>query len=190
MKKTLSFILILLMSIGFLAQDYWQQQINYKMHIDFDHANHQFSGVQEITYYNNSPENLDKLFMHLYYNAFQPGSMMDVRSRTIEDPDSRVEDRIAKLSKTEIGFQKIESINNSKGEKLSFNEDGTILEITLNKPLKSGKTIKLKVNFNAQVPVQIRRTGRYNKENVAYSMTQWYPKMCEYDKHGCIQIHI
>ena len=52
--------------------------------------------------------------MHLYYNAFQPGSMMDVRSRTIEDPDSRVEDRIAKLSKTEIGFQKIESINNSK----------------------------------------------------------------------------
>ena len=184
MKKTLSFIPILLMSIGFLAQDYWQQQISYKMHIDFDHVNHQFSGVQEITYYNNSPENLDKLFMHLYYNAFQPGSMMDVRSRTIEDPDSRVEDRIARLSKTEIGFQKIESINNIKGEKLSFDEDGTILEITLNKPLKSGKSIKLKVNFNAQVPVQIRRTGRYNKENVAYSMTQWYPKMCEYDKHG------
>ena len=184
MKKTLSFSLFLLLSISFLAQDYWQQQISYKMHIDFDHDNHRFSGIQEITYYNNSPENLDKLFMHLYYNAFQPGSMMDVRSRTIEDPDSRVEDRIANLSKTEIGFQKIESINNSKGEKLSFNEDGTILEITLNKPLKSGKSIKLKVNFNAQVPVQIRRTGRYNKENVAYSMTQWYPKMCEYDKHG------
>ena len=184
MKKTLSFSLILLLSISFLAQDYWQQQISYKMHIDFDHDNHQFSGIQEITYYNNSPENLDKLFMHLYYNAFQPGSMMDVRSRTIEDPDSRVEDRIAKLSKNEIGFQKIESINNSKGEKLSFNEDGTILGIILNKPLKSGKSIKLTVNFNAQVPVQIRRTGRYNKENVAYSMTQWYPKMCEYDKHG------
>ena len=184
MKKTLSISLFLLLSISFLAQDYWQQQISYNMHIDFDHDNHRFSGIQEITYYNNSPENLDKLFMHLYYNAFQPGSMMDVRSRTIEDPDSRVEDRIANLSKTEIGFQKIESINNSKGEKLSFNEDGTILEITLNKPLKSGKSIKLKVNFNAQVPVQIRRTGRYNKENVAYSMTQWYPKMCEYDKHG------
>ena len=37
---------------------------------------------------------------------------------------------------------------------------------------------------HSQVPVQIRRTGRYNKENVAYSMTQWYPKMCEYDHEG------
>ena len=122
--------------------------------------------------------------MHLYYNAFQPGSMMDVRSRTIEDPDSRVRDRISKLSPNEIGFQKIKSVKDGNGNKLSFDEDGTILEIKLNKPLKSGKQIKLQVDFLAQVPVQIRRTGRYNKENVAYSMTQWYPKMCEFDKHG------
>ena len=105
-EKNVKLYSYLLISIGFLAQDYWQQQIKYKMHIDFDHDNHQFSGIQEITYYNNSPENLDKLFMHLYYNAFQPGSMMDVRSRTIEDPDSRVEDRIAKLSKMKSVFRK------------------------------------------------------------------------------------
>tara|TARA_B100001027_G_scaffold40053_1_gene25374 strand:+ start:1 stop:1686 length:1686 start_codon:yes stop_codon:yes gene_type:complete len=122
--------------------------------------------------------------MHLYYNAFQPGSMMDVRSRTIEDPDSRVRDRISTLSPSEIGFQKIKNVKDGNGNSLSFHEDGTILEIKLNKPLKSGKQIKLQVDFLAQVPVQIRRTGRYNKENVAYSMTQWYPKMCEFDKHG------
>ena len=34
------------------------------------------------------------MYYHLYFNAFQPGSMMDVRSRTIEDPDRRVLDRI------------------------------------------------------------------------------------------------
>ena len=184
MKKLIYSILLIACFNSYSGQHYWQQKIKYDMSIDFDHSTHQFSGLQKITYYNNSPENLSTLYMHLYYNAFQPGSMMDVRSRTIEDPDSRVRDRISTLSPNEIGFQKIKSVKDGNGNSLSFNEDGTILEIKLNKPLKSGKQIKLQVDFLAQVPVQIRRTGRYNKENVAYSMTQWYPKMCEFDNHG------
>ena len=184
MKKFIYSILFIACFNSYLGQHYWQQKIKYDMSIDFDVSKHQFSGTQKITYYNNSPENLSTLYMHLYYNAFQPGSMMDVRSRTIEDPDSRVRDRISKLSPDEIGFQKIKSVKDGNGNSLSFDEDGTILEIKLNKPLKSGKQIKLHIDFLAQVPVQIRRTGRYNKENVAYSMTQWYPKMCEFDKHG------
>ena len=184
MKKLLYSILLIACFNSYSGQHYWQQKIKYDMSIDFDHSTHQFSGLQKITYYNNSPENLSTLYMHLYYNAFQPGSMMDVRSRTIEDPDSRVRDRISTLSPNEIGFQKIKSVKDGNGNSLSFHEDGTILEIKLNKPLKSGKQIKLQVDFLAQVPVQIRRTGRYNKENVAYSMTQWYPKMCEFDNHG------
>ena len=184
MKKLIYSILLIACFNSYLGQHYWQQKIKYDMSIDFDVSKHQFSGQQKITYYNNSPENLSTLYMHLYYNAFQPGSMMDVRSRTIEDPDSRVRDRISKLSPNDIGFQKIKSVKDGNGNSLSFDEDGTILEIKLNKPLKSGKQIKLQVDFLAQVPVQIRRTGRYNKENVAYSMTQWYPKMCEFDKHG------
>ena len=184
MKKLIYSILLIACFNSYSGQHYWQQKIKYDMSIDFDHSTHQFSGLQKITYYNNSRENLSTLYMHLYYNAFQPGSMMDVRSRTIEDPDSRVRDRISTLSPSEIGFQKIKNVKDGNGNSLSFHEDGTILEIKLNKPLKSGKQIKLQVDFLAQVPVQIRRTGRYNKENVAYSMTQWYPKMCEFDKHG------
>ena len=167
-----------------LAQSYWQQKIQYDMTINFNHVSHQFEGNQKIKYFNNSPDDLKKVYMHLYYNAFQPGSMMDVRSMTIEDPDSRVLDRINKLKDNEIGFHKIKSVTNSKGEKIKFIEDGTILEIILNKPLKAGKSLDLELSFMSQVPVQIRRTGRYNKENVAYSMTQWYPKMCEYDIDG------
>ena len=81
---------------------YWQQQISYDINVDFNHQNHQFDLTEKITYINNSPDNLTKVFFHLYYNAFQPGSMMDVRSRTIADPDSRVLDRIQKLNKDEI----------------------------------------------------------------------------------------
>ena len=163
---------------------YWQQQISYDIDVDFNHQNHQFNLTEKITYYNNSPDNLNKVFFHLYYNAFQPGSMMDVRSRTIADPDSRVLDRIQKLNKDEIGFQKINSVVDGNNKNLIFNEQGTILEVILDKPLNPGKKLKLTLSCRSQIPLQIRRTGRYNKENVAYSMTQWYPKMCEYDDEG------
>ena len=59
----------------------WQQRVNYKMDVDMDVATNQFSGKQQLDYWNNSPDTLYKLFYHLYFNAFQPGSMMDVRSR-------------------------------------------------------------------------------------------------------------
>tara|TARA_X000000950_G_scaffold99988_1_gene126409 strand:- start:3289 stop:5166 length:1878 start_codon:yes stop_codon:yes gene_type:complete len=163
---------------------YWQQQISYDINVDFNHQNHQFDLTEKITYINNSPDNLTKVFFHLYYNAFQPGSMMDVRSRTIADPDSRVLDRIQKLNKDEIGYQKIISVVDGNNKNLIFNEQGTILEVILNQPLIPGKKLKLTLSCKSQIPLQIRRTGRYNKENVAYSMTQWYPKMCEYDNEG------
>ena len=163
---------------------YWQQQISYDINVDFNHQNHQFDLTEKITYINNSPDNLTKVFFHLYYNAFQPGSMMDVRSRTIADPDSRVLDRIQKLNKDEIGYQKIISVVDGNNKNLIFNEQGTVLEVILDKPLNPGKKLKLTLSCRSQIPLQIRRTGRYNKENVAYSMTQWYPKMCEYDDEG------
>ena len=84
---------------------------DYKMDINFFAEENKFSGHQELVYTNNSPDTLSKVFYHLYYNAFQPGSMMDVRSRTIEDPDSRVGDRIAGLNKDEIGYHNIKSIS-------------------------------------------------------------------------------
>ena len=78
---------------------YWQQRVDYNIKIDFNHKNHQFDGQQNLIYFNNSPDTISKVFFHLYFNAFQPGSMMDVRSRSLPDPDSRVMDRISKLKK-------------------------------------------------------------------------------------------
>lgn len=181
----LLFISLLSFCFCCLAQSsYWQQEIKYDIDVDFNHQIHQFNLSEEITYINNSPDDLNKVFFHLYYNAFQPGSMMDVRSRTIADPDSRVGNRIFQLQENEIGFQKIISVKENGKNDLKFNVQGTILEVLLNKPLRSGKKLNLNILCHSQIPLQIRRTGRYNKENVAYSMTQWYPKMCEYDYEG------
>ncbi|MCB0780910.1 MAG: M1 family peptidase, partial [Flavobacteriales bacterium] len=67
------------------------------MDVELDVRTHRFSGEQELRYTNNSPDTLRELYFHLYFNAFRPGSEMDVRSRTIADPDERIGGRIAEL---------------------------------------------------------------------------------------------
>ncbi|MFN0031253.1 MAG: M1 family metallopeptidase, partial [Flavobacteriales bacterium] len=162
---------------------YWQQRAEYKIDVELNHENHQYTGKQTITYFNNSPDILQKVFFHLYFNAFQPGSAMDVRSRTIKDPDSRVADRIANLKPEEYGWLHIKSLK-MDGKSIAFFENETILEIELDKPIGAGAKATFELEYEGQVPQQVRRSGRDNAEGIDYSMTQWYPKMCEYDEHG------
>lgn len=184
MKNKIVLALFLITTLSCKAQyGYWQQKVEYTMDVDFDHTKHQYTGKQKIVYCNNSPDTLTKLFFHLYFNAFQPGSSMDVQSRQIVDPDRRVGDRISKLSSAEIGYQKINSLK-IDGKPQNFEVQGTILEISLNTPIKPNSKVVIETDFNAQVPLQIRRSGRSSKEGIDYSMTQWYPKICEYDYQG------
>src|SRR5690606_38370756 len=141
------------------------------------------TGKQRAVYYNNSPDTLRRLYYHLYFNSFQPGSLMDVRSRHIKDPDPRVGNRIRALRNDEIGYQKIKSLH-LDGASVLWHEMGTIMEVTLAKPVLPGRHTTLTMEFEAQVPVQIRRSGRNNKEGIDYSMAQWYPKLAEYDYAG------
>jgi hypothetical protein len=184
MKKLIAVLLAALSGLPLSAQpDRWQQRAKYEMDIQFDVNKHQYSGTQKLVYTNNSPDTLTKVFYHLYLNAFQPGSQMDVRSRTISDPDARVKDRISKLSPTEIGYEKILSLKQN-GKPLKYQVVGTILEVTLVEKILPKTQHTFDLQFEAQVPVQIRRTGRDNNEGIDYSMAQWYPKMCEYDYEG------
>lgn len=164
-------------------QGYWQQHVDYTMDIDMDVKTYQYKGTQKLVYTNNSPDALNKVFYHLYFNAFQPNSQMDVRSRNIQDPDRRVGDRISKLSPSEIGYIKVSSLKQN-GSIVKYETVGTILEVTLNKPIQPGESVTFDMIFDAQVPKQIRRSGRNSAEGVALSMTQWYPKMAEYDFEG------
>jgi hypothetical protein len=164
-------------------KNYWQQHADYTMDIDMDVNSYQYKGKQKLVYTNNSPDNLDRVFYHLYFNAFQPGSQMDIRSLNIQDPSAKIGDRISKLKPNEIGYIKVNTLKQN-GNDVSYKTVGTILEVTLNEPIKAGETVTFDMLFDAQVPIQIRRSGRNSKENVALSMSQWYPKMAEYDFQG------
>ncbi len=184
-KKILfSTLLLAVLSFSLSAQpDRWQQGIKYEMDIDMDVKTNQYKGKQKVTYYNNSPDALNKIFYHLYFNAFQPNSMMDVRSRTLPDPDKRVGSRISELKPDEIGYIKVKKLKQN-GKKVRFETVGTILEVELKKTIQPGDSAVFEMIFEGQVPLQIRRSGRDNKEGIEYSMCQWYPKVAEYDYQG------
>lgn len=165
------------------SNGYWQQKVDYTMDIDMNVNNYQYKGKQKLVYTNNSPDELNKVFYHLYFNAFQPGSQMDVRSLNIKDPSRKIGDRVSKLKPEEYGYIKVNSLTQDDVA-VNFETVGTILEVTLNKPIKSGESVTFNMDFDAQVPIQIRRSGRNSAEGVALSMSQWYPKLAEYDFEG------
>lgn len=186
------FLLLLTGTALYAQPDRWQQRVNYFMDVKMDVQTNRLNGKQRLEYTNNSPDTLFKVFYHLYWNAFQPNSMMDVRSRELgkkalpngrQDWDGRVRDRISKLQPDEIGYQKILSLKRD-GRPQQYKVVETILEVQLDKPILPHAKAVFDMDFEAQVPVQIRRSGRHNAEGVDYSMSQWYPKMCEYDYEG------
>ena len=177
--------------------DRWQQKIKYSIDVNLDVKTNIMKGKEVVTYWNNSPDSLDKIFVHLFWNAFQPGSMMDERSNyagrvilgrdnkgnIIRDWDKRVADRISKLAPDETGYQRIQTVR-VNGQVITPEITQTIMKIPLQQYILPGRSAVIEIVFEAQVPLQIRRAGRDNAEGVRYSMAQWYPKIAAYDHEG------
>ena len=119
-----AFLIFSIVSTLHAQPDRWQQRIKYMIDVNMNVTTNRFTGSEKIDYTNNSPDTLNRIFFHLYWNAFQPGSMMDVRSRElgktllgtnkkgepVYDWDERVKDRISKLQPNEIGFDSVKYI--------------------------------------------------------------------------------
>lgn len=191
MKRLKSFLFSAFIGASFFlsAQNSssWQQHVDYTMDVQMDVKTYRYNGTQKLVYTNNSPDELSRVYYHLFFNAFQPGSEMDIRLQNIKDPDKRMmegdKSRIASLSEDEIGYLHAKTLTQD-GQSVDFTEEGTILVVDLAKPIPSGGKTTLEMTFDGQVPLQIRRSGRNSKEGVALSMSQWYPKLSEYDFEG------
>jgi len=178
-------------------QGYWQQGVKYAMDVNLNVNTNLITGKQIITYFNNSPDTLRRVFMHLYWNAFKPGSMMDESSRSTEnlvlgrdargrdvmDFDRRFKIRVADLKPEEEGWCRVTKLLvNGKQQQTILRE--TILEVIPDKPILPKATVVFNTEFNCQVPKMSRRSGRDNAEGIRYSLGQWYPKIVAYDNEG------
>jgi hypothetical protein len=189
MNKSLFFVFSLFFAL-FSAQKgpYYQQRAEYKMDIDVDAKNFTYNGQQTLKYTNNSPDDLDVVYFHLYWNAFKPGSMMDQRvAAQGKNGDSRLQingvSRLASIPKDEEGAQNIHWIKQN-GKNLKFEIQETIMKVYLDTPIKANSSTTFTMEWDAVIPMQIRRSGRNNREGVDMTVTQWYPKIAEYDYDG------
>ncbi len=178
------FVLSLLLVASFLSNaQYWQQAVDYTMEVSLDAETANYSGTQSLVYTNNSPETLYKVFYHLYFNAFQPGSEMAIRLKNSPDRNTRFKVDLDSLTKEQQGFLNVSNLTQDGMAVKTVNSE-TILEVLLNEPIPPGGSSTFKLEFEGHVPDVIRRAGKNSAEGVAFSMAQWYPKMAEYDVEG------
>ena len=176
-------IFVLICYFSGFSQNYWQQAVDYKMNVEMNVEDYTYTGEQQLTYTNNSPETLHKVFYHLYFNAFQPGSEMAARVNNGKDKNTRFNVNIDSINYNQQGYLKVYDLKQD-GKSIQSVLSGTILEVTLIEPIKPGNSTIFSLNFEGKVPDLIRRSGKNSSEGVALSMAQWYPKMAEYDYEG------
>ena len=170
---------------------YWQQKVDYEMEITLLDSVRQITGKTMIKYTNNSPDSLDRIYMHLYPNAFQKGS---VKYREYIGHAGRIsrakyfKDGLeAHLSKIDIhefsvALPKEGSSWIHKDPILDdFKVDDTILEAKFLKKVAPGQTIRIDLDWTHHVGEMVERAGYYAGQ---YNMAQWYPKMVVYDQTG------
>ena len=123
--------LAILSCLGIAHAQYWQQKVDYTMEVALDAETSRYSGTQKLVYTNNSPETHHKVYYHLYFNAFQPGSEMAVRLKNAADKNRRFKVDVNSLSIEQQGFLRVKNLTQN-GTLVQTEEAETILEVTLN----------------------------------------------------------
>ena len=162
---------------------YWQQEVDYSMVIDVNVEDHTYSGTQKLVYTNNSSDTLNKVFYHLYFNAFKPGTDLEQNSRYSADDSRDMSEKLLSMPKEDWGDVQVFLLTQN-GKPVDYSVVETILEVKLNSPIGPGQSCVFEMDFFVQTPAMVRRSGKNSEDGVAFSMSQWYPKLCQYDDEG------
>lgn len=155
---------------------YWQQDVTYRMSVHLDENAKKLTASSALTYVNHSPDTLAEIFMHLYPNAFNPGTIL------AEEASRLGWDRIdSKKPWTGIKIVEIQRVGKSESKLKHSIFDDTLLRITLDQPLLPSDTLRFNLDWTFDIHEHHDRSGW---EDDQFDMTQWYPKFVVYDKNG------
>ncbi|MBT8326720.1 MAG: hypothetical protein KJP21_03290, partial [Bacteroidia bacterium] len=160
---------------------YWQQDVHYKIEAIIDEKEELIQGKETLVYFNNSPDTLDKVYFHLYQNAFTPESYAH---------------NLRKTGKIATKFGENEEKGDGTilhkilidGENVLYNLDNTILKIELPNQLLPNGSIKFDIDFTTFWDKQDggnmrRRMKTFTHNGVTqFDGVHWYPRICVYDR--------
>ena len=169
---------------------YYQQQADYKINIELDDLNKKIYGDEIVTYTNNSPDQLDYLWVQLDQNIRSKDSPSLIRdsSKLVEPayiPNSFDDDFLKKPFDGGFNINHVRGIDNKP---LDYIINQTMMRIDLPEPLKTGQSFSFKVKWNYNINNRLEDRGRSGYEtfpsddNRAYTIAQFFPRMCVYDE--------
>jgi len=165
------------------TQDYWQQEVNYTISVELNDKNHTLYGTESFEYINNSPNQLNEIYIHLWPNAYSnKKTALAKQTYQMGENDLTTGNDSLKGSISQLDF-KVNDIA-VRWDYEAYNIDICILH--LNEPLLPGNKIVVSTPFFVQIPSgNISRLGHIGQ---SYQITQWYPKPAVYDKDGWHQM--
>ena len=182
---------------GSPGQSYWQQRADYDIEAYLDEDKRNLRGSETITYYNNSPDDLDYIWLQLDENQQSSVKNADYPFSSTLGKFSVVE----KLRPSEVPVKdngygvNLEKVTDASGNALSYVVNKTMMRIDLPKALKKGDKFVFKISWNYNIPNRLEKGGRGGYENFPedgndlYTITQWFPRMCVYSDFQGWQNH-
>ncbi|MFI5210157.1 MAG: M1 family metallopeptidase, partial [Gemmatimonadales bacterium] len=157
---------------------YWQQTVHYDIRARLDEPTGVLGGTEQVEYINHSPDTLRTFALHLYLNAFRPGS----RWAAADSVEQRR--RFNDLPDPEFGFNHVRNVR-IQGQSVApiypFAPDSTIVRFVLPAPLAPGDSITVNMDWDARPSTLPRRQGRKGRR---FDFAQWYPRVVVYDRFG------
>ncbi|HEU4700140.1 MAG TPA: M1 family metallopeptidase [Gemmatimonadales bacterium] len=157
---------------------YWQQQVSYDITARLDERAGTLAGEERIRYVNRSPDTLETFALHLYLNAFRPGS------RWADADSAEGRRRFNDLKDPDYGFnhvRRVRIMGQAVEPTYPFAPDSTVVRFALPRPLAPGDSLTVEMDWDARPSTVPRRQGRQGRR---FDFAQWYPKVVVYDKHG------
>lgn len=168
---------------------YYQQQADYKLNIEIDDKTQKLNGSGTITYYNNSPDPLEFLWVQLDQNKNRKNSDTHCMDSQVLEPISQPESFVNEHLRPHFdGGIEVEFVKDSKGKDLSYTINKTMMRINLSKPLKPGEKFVFQTKwwYNIVNHVINRERSGYEyfaaDKNFLYVIAQFYPRMAVYNE--------
>lgn len=181
----LLFIFILIIGNCFRAssQEYFQQEVNYTIHVNLNDQLHELEAFETIEYINHSPDTLLFIYFHLWPNAYSSN-------------DTPLAKQLFQLHGKQQLFNNLElrgfidsldfKVNDKRVSWELLPNQPDICRVILDIPLNPSERIKISTPFRVKIPKGT--SSRLGHIGESYQISQWYPKPAVYDKTGWHQM--
>ncbi|MFP8893202.1 MULTISPECIES: M1 family metallopeptidase [Chryseobacterium] len=182
---------------GAPGHGYWQNRADYNITAYLDEDKRNLKGSETVTYYNNSPDDLDYIWLQLDENEHSSIRNAGYDTSSVLHPSTTDQQlKVTELPVKDNGYGvSLEKVTDVSGSPLKYTVNKTMMRIDLPKVLKKGEKFVFKVDWNYNIPNRIKMGGRGGYENFPedgndlYTMAQWYPRMCVYSDFQGWQNH-